>query len=141
MYIREQRFEALAMADPSLIEVAANQILATHEVAILREPVPASIMMRATETAEGSVFNLGEVTVTEAEVEISGERGYAMVVGLAPAHALSAAILDAAYEADPGARDGIDAVLDAAIAATRHRHAAEWARLADTRVAFDELPQ
>ncbi|MBK7127657.1 MAG: phosphonate C-P lyase system protein PhnH [Dehalococcoidia bacterium] len=90
----------LAIADEPALVALADQILAAHSVTVLRPPVSGACMMRAIETAEGSVFNLGEVSITEAEVELEGERGYCMVMGCAPQKALAGAVLDAAAEAN-----------------------------------------
>ena len=97
-------------------------------------------MMRAIETAEGSVFNLGEVSITEAEVELEGERGYCMVMGYAPQKALAGAVLDAAAEANLLFED-IERLLRNSIEAEQRRRTAEWDALAPTRVQFDEIPE
>jgi alpha-D-ribose 1-methylphosphonate 5-triphosphate synthase subunit PhnG len=139
MLTRDERFEAIALSESGALVAVADRILASREVSILRPPQSGAVMMRAIETAEGSVFNLGEVSVTEAEVEIEGERGYAMVLGFAPEKALAGAVLDAAAEAgiDTGT---IDALLVEAVATEQRRRQAEWQRLAQTRVQFDEIP-
>ena len=139
MLTREERFEAIALSESGALVAVADRILASREVSILRPPQSGAVMMRAIETAEGSVFNLGEVSVTEAEVEIEGERGYAMVLGFAPEKALAGAVLDAAAEAgiDTAA---IDALLVNAVDTEQRRRHAEWQRLAQTRVQFDEIP-
>ncbi len=141
MLTREQRFEAIAAAEGTTLVAAADAVLARHAVTVLRPPTGGAVMMRAFETAEGSVFNLGEVSVTEAEVEIAGRRGYAMVMGFAPEHALAGAVIDAALEARVEQSDALGAVLRAAVAERAERMAAEWRRLAPTLVSFDEIPQ
>ena len=140
MRTREERFEALAIADEPALVALADQILAAHSVTVLRPPVSGACMMRAIETAEGSVFNLGEVSITEAEVELEGERGYCMVMGYAPQKALAGAVLDAAAEANLLFAD-IERLLRNSIEAEQRRRTAEWEALAPTRVQFDEIPE
>ena len=139
MLSREERFEALSVADEAGLVATADRILASNAVTVLRPPVSGSVMMRAIETADGSVFNLGEVSVTEAEVELKGERGYCMVMGYAPERALSGAVLDAAAEANLSVAE-IEGLLHAALRDEAARRAVEWAELAPTRVQFDEIP-
>jgi alpha-D-ribose 1-methylphosphonate 5-triphosphate synthase subunit PhnG len=136
---REERFEAIALAEEGPLVALADTVLGGHEVRVLRPPAGGAVMMRAIETAEGSTFNLGEVAVTEAEVEVAGERGYCVVMGFAPAKALAGAVIDAAAEAGI-AREPIEEFLRAAVAAKMRADAEEWARLAPTRVQFDEIP-
>jgi alpha-D-ribose 1-methylphosphonate 5-triphosphate synthase subunit PhnG len=139
MLTREQRFEAIAVADPAALVPAANALLAAHPVEVLRPPVGGSVMIRAIETAEGSPFNLGEVSVTEAEVELAGQRGYAMVMGFAPEHALAGAIIDAAMEARIDQAPALEALLIASIDSAAREQAAGWETLAPTLVTFDEI--
>lgn len=140
MFSREERFEAFALASERDLVTLADHVLSAREVSVLRPPQSGAVMMRAIETAEGSVFNLGEVSVTEAEVELSGERGYAMVMGYAPEKALAGAVLDAAAEAGIES-EAIAKLLEQAMRDEHERRAAEWQALAPTRVEFDEIPE
>ncbi len=140
MMTRDERFEAIAVAEPSRLVAIADRVLATREVAVLRPPAAASVMMRAIESAEGTTFNLGEVSVCEAEVQIGDVRGYAMVMGFDAAHALAGAIVDAAAEAMLFEAAEIERLLTDAHDARGRREDEEWAALAATRVEFDEIP-
>ena len=73
------------------------QILAKASVSIRREPTTGLVMMTVTDGA-GMDFHLGEVLVTEAEVEYEGKVGYAMVVGNNPVKALVRAGVSAIME-------------------------------------------
>lgn len=137
---RNARFEAIALCDEATLRTLAERVLGEVSVTVLRTPAPGMVMMRARERARVSLFNLGEVTVSEAEVEIDGHRGYAMTMGLAPARALAGAIVDAAAEALAGLRPEIEAVLAEALADAATRKAERWQRVAGTRVQFDEIP-
>lgn len=59
------------------------------------------VMLPYTDSAQGTRFHLGEVLVAEAQVQLeNGVQGYAVCVGRDLLHALAAAILDAALQAD-----------------------------------------
>jgi alpha-D-ribose 1-methylphosphonate 5-triphosphate synthase subunit PhnG len=137
---RNRRFEAIARCDETALRGLAERVLASAEVSVLRAPTPGMLMMRARERAHASLFNLGEVTVTEAEVEVAGHRGYAMTMGVTPAKALAGAIVDAGAEALGDLRPAIEAVLTRALADGAIQKAERWQRVADTRVQFDEIP-
>lgn len=138
---RNERFEAIAVcAEDALAALAERVLAAGAHVAVLREPAPGMVMVRARESARRSLFNLGEVTVTEAEVELDGQRGYAMITGLHARQALAGAIVDAAAEALPPLRSEIEAVLAGALAHHDAVRAARWERVKGTRVQFDEIP-
>ncbi|MDX1992833.1 MAG: phosphonate C-P lyase system protein PhnG [bacterium] len=55
------------------------------------------VMLPYTDSAQGTVFHLGEILVSEAQVEVAGGHGgYALVVGRDHVQALAVALLDAA---------------------------------------------
>jgi alpha-D-ribose 1-methylphosphonate 5-triphosphate synthase subunit PhnG len=136
---RLQRFEALTtIPEPAAIRLA-ERILdgSLGDVAVITPPTVGMVMARAQDGARGEVFNLGEVLVTEARVSIDGREGWGMVLGRAPDHALSVAVVDAGLEA--GHRDGSEIEREladlAADAAAQSNE--EWVRVAPTRVQFD----
>ena len=138
---RLQRFEALTIIpEPAAIRLA-ERILdgSLGHVAVITPPTVGMVMARAQDGARGEVFNLGEVLVTEARVSIEGREGWGMVLGRAPDHALSVAVVDAGLEA--GHRDGPAIERDLAELATEAdaRTNEEWVRVAPTRVQFDVL--
>jgi alpha-D-ribose 1-methylphosphonate 5-triphosphate synthase subunit PhnG len=136
---REQRFEAIAVAQASDLTPLADAVLADTEVAVIRGPTAGMVMLQARESVEGSRFNLGEVLVTEALVAIGAHQGYALVQGMAHELALAGAICDAAVEAAHPVSARILDVLHAAEVRAGAAGRAAWARVAGTRVAFDEM--
>jgi alpha-D-ribose 1-methylphosphonate 5-triphosphate synthase subunit PhnG len=136
---REQRFEAIAVAQAADLTPLADVVLADTEVAVIRGPTVGMVMLQARESVEGIRFNVGEVLVTEALVAIGAHHGYALVQGMAHELALAGAICDAAVEADhPVSARILDALRTAETRAGATAQAA-WARVAGTRVAFDEM--
>ena len=136
---RETRLEAISLADMDALEALADQVLQTLDVEVARGPAVGLLMVRAEEPSERTQFNFTEVTVSEAEVTANGVRGYAMVMGRQPAKALAGAILDVAAELDHEQRPAIEATLEHYLARESERKAAMLARVAPTRVHFEEM--
>ena len=138
---REQRCEAIALAVAGDLVTLAEEILAdtTVQVQVLRAPTVGTVMLRARESVENLVFNVGEALVTEAFVSIGDYQGYAIVQGMERELALAGAICDAAVEAEHPATPRILTALYAAEARAATARRAAWAEVADTRVVFDEM--
>jgi alpha-D-ribose 1-methylphosphonate 5-triphosphate synthase subunit PhnG len=118
----------------------ANDVLAAEPAwSVLQEPTPQLLMQRVREPVERRPFNLGEVLVTPAEVELDGARGFAMQPGKAERAALSGAIVDAAI-AGGHERSG---AMKAELARAGERHEAtrrrEWAESRHTTVEFETM--
>lgn len=136
---REQRLEAISLADMDALEALADQVLQTLDVEVARGPAVGLLMVRAEEPSERTQFNFTEVTVSEAEVTANGVRGYAMVMGRQPEKALAGAILDIAAELDHELRPAIEATLERYLVRESERKAQMLARVAPTRVHFEEM--
>jgi alpha-D-ribose 1-methylphosphonate 5-triphosphate synthase subunit PhnG len=95
------------------------------------------VLDRAADGARGELFNLGEVLVTEARVSVDGHEGWGMVLGRAPDHALSVAVVDASLEAGHPRRVEIEQQLLTLAEEAARVSAEEWQRVAPTRVQFD----
>ena len=140
---RNLRFSIMAQAGDeaqSLLPLAERVLEGPGgEVAVLTPPRVGMLMLRMREPVDGSIFNAGEVLVTEAQIALGEHQGYALRLGRAPDVTLAAAILDAAVEANhPLTATILDELATlAAIAETRQRDT--WAAIAPTRVAFDEM--
>src|SRR4051812_8270604 len=136
---RQQRFEALtSIPEPAAVQLA-ERILdgSLGDVAVITPPTVGMVMARAVDGARGEVFNLGEVLVTEARVSIDGHEGWGMVLGRAPDHAISVAVVDAGIEAGHPERAAIEQELATLAADASAAVDQEWQRVAPTRVQFD----
>ena len=136
---REQRLEAISLADMGALEDLADQVLETLDVEVARGPSIGLLMVRAEEPSERLQFNFTEVTVSEAEVMAAGVRGYAMVMGRQPEKALAGAILDVAVELNHPQRHNIESSLQGFLAREDSRKASLVARISPTRVSFEEM--
>lgn len=137
---RSDRFELIAACDGDALVALADDVLSgTETLQVLQEPRPQLVMERVVEPVDGRPFNLGEVVVTPAEVELDGERGFAMIGGRAEAAALGGAIVDAAVEAGrPNAPDIRDRLREAAARADERRRE-RWAESRATTVEFESM--
>jgi alpha-D-ribose 1-methylphosphonate 5-triphosphate synthase subunit PhnG len=136
---RQAAMAVLAHADAADIAGRLDAIaLPAHEN--LREPENGLVMVRGRIGGDGAPFNLGEATVSRAAVRLStGEVGFGYTLGRDRQKAQMIALCDALIQT-PDHADTVEtqvlAPLRAAIAAERHRKAAETAA---TRVDFYTL--
>ncbi|MFB6235019.1 MAG: phosphonate C-P lyase system protein PhnG [Halopenitus sp.] len=137
---RSDRFELIAACDENVLARFANEILESDPpLTILQEPNPQLLMQQVREPVEHRPFNLGEVVITSAEVEIDGERGFAMQPGKAERAALSGAIVDAAVAGD---HDRATVMADELEAVAEHHEAErarEWSESRHTAVEFETM--
>jgi len=139
MIDRDRRFELLAQGDADVVMALAEAILITADVEVLTAPRVGTLMMRHHEPVAGTLFNVGEVLVTEAMVSLNGCRGYAMRPGREPEATLAAAIVDAAAEASPMLAPHIELRLVEFEAAHHAAAVAAEREAARTRVVFDVM--
>ena len=106
------------------------------EHTVLRAPQIGGVMVRGRAGAVGAPFNLGEMTVTRASVQLGdGTVGHGYVQGRDKAHAVHAALVDALMQTDAGARaeEGMLTPLRAAMAQAKSARAG---KAAATKVDF-----
>ncbi len=136
---RARRFRLIADgSDPTLRELA-QKLSGEDGFELVREPEVGMVMMRATDIVEGIPFNLGEVLVTQAEVEVGGKRGWFMVMGRNARRALDGAIIDAAAEASHPMWEEAEKALLADREAMARRRRREWGEIMKTKVDFEEV--
>jgi alpha-D-ribose 1-methylphosphonate 5-triphosphate synthase subunit PhnG len=128
------------LADTAADDIEARMSVLTipsHQE--LRTPESGLVMLRGRIGGDGAPFNLGEATVTRAAVRlVSGETGFAYVLGREQRKARLIAICDAMLQAK-GAEQVLNSVvvpLEQAMLARRHKTDAETAA---TRVNFFTL--
>jgi alpha-D-ribose 1-methylphosphonate 5-triphosphate synthase subunit PhnG len=106
-------------------------------VVILSGPKVAMVQLRIQESVADTVFNGGEVLVTETRLELNGVFGFGMVIGDQPEYATALAVLDALGRIDgPHRAYMTDAIVDLGRALTT-KHQSEFAASNSTKVAFD----
>jgi alpha-D-ribose 1-methylphosphonate 5-triphosphate synthase subunit PhnG len=117
------------------------KMLAGSPVSIRREPSTGLVMMTVTDGA-GMDFHMGEVLMTEAEVEYEGKIGYAMVVGNKTDKALARACISAVMEsADSALKKRLCKYLVREAKKIRSKEAIAEALYASTKVNFESMTQ
>lgn len=125
------------MDDSSVKELI--QLLSSEEINITKSPETGLLMMAANDSF-GTDFYLGEILVTEAEVEYKGLKGYAMVMGDEPERALLAASVNTILQEGNGNLK--QNVMDFITVQARKTAAAdemERRLIAKTRVSFETM--
>lgn len=137
---RAQRCGLLAAAEPDELRVLADACLADGaQVRVLVAPEVGCVSTQVREPVAGERFLIGDVLACRAEVELAGQRGWAMRLGDDRAAVLAAAVLDAeAAAARPRAAD-VDELCRTVARRQVDREEREWNELAPTIVEFEEL--
>lgn len=105
----------------------------------LRAPEIGAVMVRGRAGGSGAAFNLGEMTVTRASVQLAcGTVGHAWVQGRSRPHAETAALIDALLQTDMAARIETE-ILGPLAAEEATRRATRARKAAATRVDFATL--
>lgn len=86
----------LARADKEDVKVLADEIKAGYAPVIIKKPEKSLVMIRMREPVQESLFNLGEVIVCEAIVDLEGVKGMAVLMGDDYDKVLDMAVIDAA---------------------------------------------
>ena len=137
---RSDRFELIAACEETTLARFANEVLEDDPpLSIRQEPKPQLLMQQVREPVEHRPFNLGEVLVTPAEVELADERGFAMTPGKTERAALSGAIVDAAVAAGHELTPDIVEALEETDARRREQRRQEWAESKHTAVEFETM--
>ncbi|MCL1950285.1 MAG: phosphonate C-P lyase system protein PhnG [Turicibacter sp.] len=97
---RRKRTEILIRGDRALSEAFRQEIEALYEVTTIEEAENGLAMVKMRETAQKSLFYLGEVLITEVKVQVGGKMGIGIIQGDEPEWAYDLAVIDAAYNAN-----------------------------------------
>lgn len=109
----EAWFEAMAVAEISLLRQLADAIAASSEVEVLEAPTEALVHVRARDSVQSGAFFLGEALFTRCRVRIDGVQGFGACLGGDAERALCMAILDTALRAGHPLAGTISKALDA----------------------------
>jgi phosphonate C-P lyase system protein PhnG len=136
---RIQEFQALVskMDIPAVTNLL--ELLPAKDFILIKQPATALVMLCVKDCFDTD-FCLGEALVTEAELEYSGKKGYAMVLGEDPTRALAIASLDAFFQSSD---DGHQAEIKHFLALTSEeiikKEEQERKLAASTRVNFENM--
>ncbi len=136
--IREERFEIIAISRKEVILPLGEKVRECLEVKVIKQNT-ALVMMQAIDSVEKEIFNLGEVLVSEAEVEINGEMGYSQILGDDTEKALIGAILDAVCEIKHFLKEKVIKMLNQEKIYYKKEKAQEYAKIKSTKVEFEAM--
>jgi alpha-D-ribose 1-methylphosphonate 5-triphosphate synthase subunit PhnG len=139
MIARKRRTEILINGNRKISRQISQEISSRYEIVELEEPNEGLVMVRMRETARNSLFNLGEVLITEAKVMINDSIGIGIVEGHRPDLARELAVIDAAWTARLPECEGWEKLLDAEEKSIQERRRAETRSVLDTRVRFETM--
>jgi len=139
MISRNRRTKILIDGKPEIAQKISQDLCAQYKVVALEEPNEGLVMVRMRETAQNTLFNLGEVLVTEAKVMINDSIGIGIVEGHRSDLARDLAIIDAAWTAGLPECEKWEALLLAEENAIILRRLAESRSILDTRVRFETM--
>ena len=141
---RYERTRALVEGNPLLAREIVREIeseLGATALVVLDEPREELVMVQVRETAQGSLFYLGEALATSCRVRVGDEVGLGLLLGSNRCRAYELAVIDAAFSGEAGVAraERWDAQLASELARINEREAAEARRIAATRVDFSTM--
>ena len=141
---RYERTSALVEGDPALARAIVCEVErdgSQGAVAVLDEPREELVMVQARETAQGSLFFLGEALTTSCRVRVGDAVGLGLVLGSDRCRAYELAVVDAVFSGAAGDAwaSRWDASLRAELARVEARDQREARRTAATKVDFSTM--
>lgn len=128
----------LMKADKKAIRKIMN-LIEKEKVTILKPPSTALIMATAIDPFDTN-FCLGEVLVTEAQVEWSGNRGFGMIIGDEPEKALALAFINSVESSDDEkTKKSIKNIITSIERVISKREKLEEAIILSTKVNFETM--
>ncbi len=141
---RYERTRALVDGGPSLAREIVREVkdeLGAEALKVLDEPREELVMVQARETAQGSLFFLGEALMTSCRVRVGDAVGLGLVLGSDRCRAYELAVVDAVFSGAAGDAwaSRWDASLRAELARVEARDQREARRTAATKVDFSTM--
>jgi len=139
MIARNRRTKILIDGSPDVAQKISQDICARYSIIELEAPNEGLVMVRMRETAQNTLFNLGEVLVTESKAMINDAIGIGIVEGHRPELARELAVIDAAWTAGLPECEKWEELLATEEKAIVSRRLAESRSILDTRVRFETM--
>ncbi|MBU4057325.1 phosphonate C-P lyase system protein PhnG [Patescibacteria group bacterium] len=108
---RAEYFEIIAQSSEKVLVPLAEKILQISSMIIKKKPEKGMLMLQTRDGAADTLFNLGEILVTECMVELDGVEGYMMMPGNVPEKAIAGAVIEAALAGGHNLSEEIKATL------------------------------
>ncbi|MFD0681906.1 MULTISPECIES: phosphonate C-P lyase system protein PhnG [unclassified Paenibacillus] len=136
---RKQRTEVLINGSSKIASELSQVIKSRYEIEMIQEPKYGLVMVQVRETAQKSLFYLGEVLVTECKVKIGGAMGVGIIKGDEPDRAYDLAVVDAAYGADLSETETWQAILQSEADRIAAERKAFHQKVLRTKVNFETM--
>jgi alpha-D-ribose 1-methylphosphonate 5-triphosphate synthase subunit PhnG len=137
----EQADYILCECDAAALEAFVRELESHHTIQIIRQPAVCMTMVKAEDSVESQAFYLGEVLVTDCEVQVDGQAGFGLCMGDEPVRSYCMAVIDALLlSADPAAT-GVKAFLDRQAVLIADRERLEYNFIQQTKVDFKLMEQ
>ena len=124
----------------AVINLAAACLADDPDLTVTRPPTVGVVVTQVRDTVAEERFILGDVMVTQAEVDRRCAFGWSMRLGSDRMAALAGAILAAEWQAGGPRAAEIEALAERTADQRRAERAAEWERLTPSIVEFEEIP-
>jgi alpha-D-ribose 1-methylphosphonate 5-triphosphate synthase subunit PhnG len=128
------------------LEAFVRELESHHTVQIIRQPAVCMTMVRAEDSVESQPFYLGEVLVTDCEVQVDGQAGYGLCMGDEPVRCYCMAVIDALLLSGDTRANGsrasqVHAFLEGQAAIIADRQRLEYNLIQRTKVDFKLMEQ
>jgi phosphonate C-P lyase system protein PhnG len=136
---KEKIFELIMQGDLSDIAPLADRMRQVIEHRIIKSPQQELVMFQAEESVEKIDFNVGEVLVTSAEVQVKDTIGYSMIMEIDEQKALDCALLMGIYEAGLPQKEEVEGLAESIHLKLARQLQEERKIVSSTRVSFEVM--
>jgi alpha-D-ribose 1-methylphosphonate 5-triphosphate synthase subunit PhnG len=137
----EQQDYILCECGLDVLEAFVRELESHHAVQIIRQPAVCMTMVRAEDSVESQPFYLGEVLVTDCEVQVDGQAGYGLCMGDEPVRCYCMAVIDALLLSDGPRASEVRVFLEGQAALIADRQRLEYNLIQRTKVDFKLMEQ
>jgi alpha-D-ribose 1-methylphosphonate 5-triphosphate synthase subunit PhnG len=137
----EQNDYILCECTLDALEGFVRELESHHTVQIIRQPAVCMTMVRAEDSVEAQPFYLGEVLITDCEVQVDGQAGYGLCMGDEPVRCYCMAVIDALLLSDDPRANEVRAFLEGQAVLIADRQRLEYNLIQRTKVEFKLMEQ
>lgn len=137
----EQTDYILCECELGPLEAFIRELEPRHHIQIVRQPAVCMTMVRAEDSVESQPFYLGEVLVTDCEVQVDGQAGYGLCMGDEPVRSYCMAVIDAVLLSGDAGAVGVRAFLEGQAVVIGDRQRLEYNLIQQTKVDFKLMEQ
>jgi phosphonate C-P lyase system protein PhnG len=137
----EQNDYILCECAADALEAFVRELETRHAILIVRQPAVCMTMVRAEDSVESQPFFLGEVLVTDCEVQVDGQAGYGLCMGDEPVRCYCMAVIDALLQSEGSHSSRVRDFLEGQAVLIADRQKLEYNLIQQTKVDFKLMEQ